>query len=79
MEIRLKYDGYIQRQLLQVKRAEKFERMAVPEGFDYGSVKALSREAREKLTKIRPETLGQASRVPGVTPSDIAVIAVALK
>ena len=79
VELQIKYAGYIERQLLQVKRAEKFERMAVPEGFDYGSVKALSREAREKLTKIRPETLGQASRVPGITPSDIAVIAVALK
>jgi tRNA uridine 5-carboxymethylaminomethyl modification enzyme len=79
IEIEMKYDGYITRQHEQVERAEKFEVRSIPVDFDYNRIKSLSTEGREKLMKIKPESIGQASRISGVTPSDISVLMVMLR
>ncbi len=79
LEIETKYAGYIARQREQVERSRGIEEVAIPEGFDYGAVSSLSREVLEKLVKIRPATLGQASRISGVTPAAIAILAVLLR
>jgi len=76
VELAIKYRGYIERQHAQVEQARRLDGKAVPASVDYPSIRALSREAVEKLGKVRPETLGQASRVPGVTPADVAILAV---
>jgi tRNA uridine 5-carboxymethylaminomethyl modification enzyme len=68
------YDGYIQRQERLADKAKRLEDMRIPDDFGYGAIVSLSSETREKLTRIRPTTLGQASRVPGVRPSDIALL-----
>ncbi|MEN3183834.1 MAG: tRNA uridine-5-carboxymethylaminomethyl(34) synthesis enzyme MnmG, partial [Atribacterota bacterium] len=74
VEIEIKYRGYIERQRRQVEEFRKLEMKSIPKDFDFSQVKGLSREAQERLTEIRPENLGQASRVPGVTPADIMVL-----
>ena len=74
--IEIKYEGYIKRQTAQVERLSKAEHIAIPDGFDYESCRGLSREAREKWSSQRPATLGQAGRIPGITPADTAVLAV---
>ncbi|MCM2358411.1 MAG: tRNA uridine-5-carboxymethylaminomethyl(34) synthesis enzyme MnmG [Geobacteraceae bacterium] len=79
VEIQVKYQGYIDRQLEQVERSRKLESARIPEGFDYLVIAGLTAEVREKLHKFRPDTLGQASRIPGVTPAAITVISIALK
>ncbi|MBT1073869.1 tRNA uridine-5-carboxymethylaminomethyl(34) synthesis enzyme MnmG [Geobacter grbiciae] len=79
VEIQIKYQGYIERQLDQVERARKLEGTRVPVGFDYGALPGLSAEVREKLAKFRPDTLGQASRIQGVTPAAMGILALALK
>jgi tRNA uridine 5-carboxymethylaminomethyl modification enzyme len=79
IEIRVKYEGYIQRELQQVKSLQMLERQLVPSNIDYDSMSAVRFESREKLKKIRPENLGQASRIPGLTPADIAILSVLLK
>lgn len=79
VEIQVKYQGYIDRQLEQVERAKSVEHTRMPHDFDYSAVSGLTTEVREKLTKHRPDTLGQASRIPGVTPAAISVISIALK
>jgi tRNA uridine 5-carboxymethylaminomethyl modification enzyme len=79
IEIELKYEGYIQRQVEQIAKFDKFEDQKIPIGFNYGRVKALSTEGRERLSKIRPESIGQASRISGVTPSDVSVLMVYLR
>ena len=79
VEIQIKYKGYVDRQLEQVERAKQFEGAAIPSLFDYSLVSGLTGEVREKFSKHRPDTLGQASRIPGVTPAAIAVLSVALK
>lgn len=79
VEIQTKYRGYIDRQLEQVDRAKKLETAAIPSELDYGAIKGLTTEVREKLQKGRPDTLGQASRIPGVTPAAISIIAITLK
>jgi tRNA uridine 5-carboxymethylaminomethyl modification enzyme len=76
VELDAKYGGYVERQQAQVKQARRLESKSIPDTIDYANIKALSREAREKLDRVRPTTLGQASRIPGVTPADIAVLAV---
>ena len=76
VEIHLKYEGYIRRQLEQVARLEQFEAMPLPEGFDYWQIHGLSHEIREKLTHIQPVTLGQAARISGVTPAAVAILMV---
>lgn len=79
IEIQIKYEGYIKRQEQQIKQFKKMEGMLIPPDFDYSKVKGLSNEAKEKLTKIRPRSIGQASRISGVSPADIAVLMVALR
>jgi tRNA uridine 5-carboxymethylaminomethyl modification enzyme len=79
IEIEIKYDGYIKRQEEQVERFEKFETMNIPAGFDFKSLRALSAEATEKLSKIKPESIGQASRINGVTAADLSVLMVHLR
>ena len=79
VELEVKYEGYVKLEEEQVKRMEELENMRIPEGFDYSKVDGLSFEAREKLSKYRPDTLGQASRIAGVRVSDITVLMMALK
>jgi tRNA uridine 5-carboxymethylaminomethyl modification enzyme len=76
VEVHLKYDGYIRRQLEQVARMEHMEDMPLPEEADYGRVPGLSHEIREKLAHIRPVSLGQAARISGVTPAAVAILMV---
>lgn len=79
IEIAAKYSGYIDRQHDEVERAAHFENLKLPETFDYGQVKALSYEVRQKLSKHRPETLGMASRISGVTPAAISLLMIHLR
>ncbi len=79
IEIELKYEGYIKRQKEEVERFERFEMLHIPNDIEYGNVKSLSIEGREKLTKIQPVSIGQASRINGVTPADISVLMVYLR
>lgn len=79
LEISIKYEGYLKRQAEQVERIENLENQKLPENFDYSQVKSISREVVEKLTKIRPETLGQAGRIQGVTPAALTVLSIYLK
>lgn len=74
--LEVKIAGYVKRQELAIEKAAKTERVPIPSSFDYRSVVALSREAREKLSGRRPETLGAAGRIPGVTPADVAILSV---
>ena len=78
-EIRLKYAGYIQRQLRQVTEFQRMEDRALPEALDYETIACLRLEARQKLQAIRPKNIGQASRISGVSPADIAALMVYLK
>ncbi len=73
-EIQIKYRGYIEREKLLAEKLHRLENITIPEGFDFTSMNALTIEARQKLTKIRPQTIGQASRIPGVSPADINVM-----
>lgn len=79
LETEIKYAGYIKRQKEQVERFSRLEGLAIPAGFDYETVNGLSAEVREKLIRVAPRTLGQAERIPGVTPAAIAILAVILK
>jgi len=75
-EIKMKYEGYIAREQEQVDKMERLEKVRLKQDFDYQSLKALSAEAREKLNQVQPMTIGQASRISGVTPADISVLLV---
>ncbi len=79
VEIAVKYEGYIARQEEEVVRERRFEEARIPEHFDYTLVKGLSREVEQKLTKLRPATLGQAGRISGITPAAIALLLVHLR
>ncbi len=79
IETEIKYEGYIKRQLTQITSVKKQEEIIIPDGFCYSGINGLRLEAREKLDKIRPHSLGQAARIPGVSPSDIAQLALALQ
>ncbi len=79
VEIEIKYAGYIRRQKRQVEEMKKLERRPIPAGLDYLSMEGLRLEARQKLDKIRPENLGQASRISGVSPADVAALMVYLE
>lgn len=79
VEIAVKYQGYIDRQLRQVEEMKKLERHPLPEGIDYSALAGLRLEARQKLDQIRPANLGQASRISGVSPADIAALMVWLE
>lgn len=74
LEVQTKYAGYLAKQEAHVARMEKLENKRLPEGFDYDSMRGISGEAQEKLKEVRPRTLGQAARIPGVTPADISVL-----
>ena len=78
-EIRLKYDGYIKRQEQQVEQFKKMENKLLPEDCDYSDIHGLRLEARQKLNKIKPKSLGQASRISGVSPSDVSVLIIWLE
>ena len=75
-EIQIKYRGYIEREKYFADKMHRLEEIAIPDGFDYAAMQSLTIEARQKLTKIRPQTIGQASRIPGVSPADINVLLV---
>ena len=74
LELNATYDGYIEVQLRHIEQSRKLEEMAIPTAFDWGSVRGLSFESREKLGRLQPRTIGQASRVSGVRPSDVALL-----
>ena len=76
VEIEIKYEGFIKRQLSEINRFEKIEKIKVPDSIDYKNVHGLSSEIKEKLDKIRPITLGQASRISGVTPAAVSILMV---
>ena len=75
-EIEIKYSGYIERERMVADKLHRLEDISIPEGFDYGSMQSLTIEARQKLSRIRPVTIGQASRIPGVSPADVNVLLV---
>ena len=79
VEVYIKYDGYVKRQMAQINQTKKLEGTLIPRGIDYSAMKGLRMEAREKLAKIRPANVGQASRIPGVSPSDISALLLELK
>ena len=79
VEITVKYAGYIERQELEVKKFKTLEDKTIPDAFDFSTVPSLRLEARQKLTKIRPSTIGQAARISGVSPADISILMVCLK
>jgi tRNA uridine 5-carboxymethylaminomethyl modification enzyme len=78
-EVEIKYAGYIDRQMEMVERFRKIENVSLPEDIDYSDIKGLSREVREKLTRIKPQSLGQASRVAGITPAAISLLSIYLR
>ena len=75
-EINIKYEGYIRREQLAAEKLQRLDKIAIPASFDYNSLQSLSTEARQKLSRIRPTTIGEASRIPGISPNDISVLLV---
>jgi tRNA uridine 5-carboxymethylaminomethyl modification enzyme len=78
-EIQTKYAAYIEKELQQIERVRQMEHARIPPSMDYSEVPGFRNEAREKLAAVRPATVGQASRIAGVTPSDVAVLIVHLR
>jgi len=78
-EVEIKYAGYIDRQTEMVERFKKIENVHLPEDLDYSEITGLSREVREKLIRIKPRSLGQASRIAGITPAAISLLSVYLR
>jgi tRNA uridine 5-carboxymethylaminomethyl modification enzyme len=76
VEINIKYDSYIEREQMLVEKMGNLEDYKIRPDFDYDRVKALSSESREKLKRIKPETVGQASRISGVSPADVSVLTI---
>jgi tRNA uridine 5-carboxymethylaminomethyl modification enzyme len=79
IEIEAKYQGYIQKQLILIEQQKKLEDKKIPINLDYNKIKSLSVESRQKLSQIRPQTIGQALRIPGIRPSDISILLVYLE
>ena len=79
IEIQAKYEGYIERQKKEVERRKEFESLSLPADFDYRQVRGLSIEAQQKLNQHKPESVGQASRISGITPAAISLLLVHLK
>ena len=79
VEIQIKYEGYIKMQEAQVEKFKKLETKILPENIDYENIKGISLEARQKLNKFKPRSIGQASRISGVSPADISVLLVYLQ
>jgi tRNA uridine 5-carboxymethylaminomethyl modification enzyme len=78
VEVEVKYEGYLRRQEDQIRLFEKNEHFAIPADFEYGKIRSLSAEGREKLQKVRPSSVGQASRISGITPADISILMISL-
>ena len=78
-EILIKYEGYIKKQQMEVDGMRRLENQLIPEGTDYSAITGLRLEAAEKLGKIRPRSVGQASRISGVSPADISVLLIWLE
>jgi tRNA uridine 5-carboxymethylaminomethyl modification enzyme len=78
VEIDAKYSGYLGRQREDIARQQRHETAAIPDGFDYAAVRGLSAEVRQKLERVRPQTVGQAQRIPGMTPAAISLLLVHL-
>ena len=76
IEIEMRYEGYIIRQAEQAEEFNKYESIELPESFDFNKIKSLSTEGREKLNKVRPRSIGQASRIAGVSPSDVSILTI---
>ena len=76
VEIQLKYEGYIKKEEVKVNRLKRMEAKKIPANIDYDQIDGLATEGRQKLAKIRPETLAQASRISGVNPADLAILSV---
>ena len=79
LEVQIKYEGYIKKQLQQIERFKKLENRKLSEDMDYSQIEGLRLEAVQKLNQIKPESLGQASRISGVSPADINVLLVYLE
>ena len=79
IEIEIKYEGYIAKARRDARHLRAMDQMRIPKGMDYATIEHLSLEARQKLAQIQPMTLGQASRISGVNPADLAVLAMVIK
>ena len=79
IQLEVKYEGYIKRQLQQIERSKKLEHRTIPDGFDYDGIAGFSSEVREKLKRVKPASIGQASRISGVTPAAISLLHVSLE
>jgi tRNA uridine 5-carboxymethylaminomethyl modification enzyme len=77
-EIQMKYEGYIEREQEHASKLDRLESLLIPESLTYDEIKSISMEAKEKLRQIKPKTIGQASRISGVSPSDISVLLIHL-
>ena len=78
VQTQIKYEGYILQQLRDVERLQSLDSRPIPSGFNYGEVSGLSREVVERLGQVKPDSLGQASRVPGITPAAISILSIHL-
>ena len=79
VEVRIKYEGYIHRQEEEIQKFQSLEEKQIPDWLDYNTIPSLSFEGRQKLIRIQPKTLGQASRISGVTPADVSLLSVWMK
>jgi tRNA uridine 5-carboxymethylaminomethyl modification enzyme len=79
VEIEIKYEGYLRRQEEDVRRFQRYESISIPTSFNFSAVRSLSKEGKERLEKVKPQSIGQASRISGVTPADISVVMVNLR
>jgi tRNA uridine 5-carboxymethylaminomethyl modification enzyme len=79
VELHIKYEGYVRRQIQQVEKFKRFERKLIPHTFNYDSVSGFSREVKERLNRVRPETIGQAARISGVTPAAISLLLITIE
>jgi tRNA uridine 5-carboxymethylaminomethyl modification enzyme len=79
VEVEVKYSGYVERQKEEIERFQRMENLSIPGDFDYSDLSGLKKEAREKLSCLRPATIGQASRISGITPSDVSILLVFLR
>jgi tRNA uridine 5-carboxymethylaminomethyl modification enzyme len=79
IEVAIKYGGYIERQQRQIEKFRRMEDQRIPDGVRYGGIPGMRREACEKFNRIQPRTLGQASRIPGITASDVSILMVRLR
>jgi tRNA uridine 5-carboxymethylaminomethyl modification enzyme len=79
LEVMSKYEGYIKREQQDIERMRSMESQVIPNWVDYERIPALRHESREKLKRIRPLSIGQASRIPGVNPADISILSIVLK